>query len=476
MTAPVQTADAELIRKAALGKLGWDHFSMYIRGASIEDANQGIIPFQAWPYLMPIAERWGEGSSEQWLKARQLGATWLAAMLAVWRAKKPKSRALLFSRGELESIQLLKRCLAVNENQIPELRQKVRTSNKTEIHFSNGGEILAFPSTEGAGRGFHSSLVVADEAAFHPYAAENYAAYRPTMADGGQLIHISTSNGPTGWWYEFYQKNKYAEEQGRKPTLKPVFVNCLARPDRDMEWYHREQEAFTGLPQAFMAENPLTEDEAWAQLAGLVYDIYSPQRHVRSDPVPWEQCVYRLFGMDLGGGDPTAVVVVGVYKSPQGLKAHVYGCFYKDDGPASVEQIFKYLSTWHGRARFTVGAGDFAPGGATVSQSLANMGLPVVNTKPDRRKGIELVYMYLDKDWLTFSQVTAVTQVFNREMKSYRWAKKSDQHTKESYATSTPADHHGDALDALRSAMTLVYRYAWTGTEGTTKTGSIKWT
>lgn len=474
MTAPA--IDPEALKRAALGKLGVDQFQYYIRAASIEDANKGIVPFEAWPYLMPIAKRWGAGSSEQWLKARQLGATWMLAMLAMFKARKPKSRALLFSKGEFEAQQLLRRCLIVNEEQIPELRQKVRTSNKSEIQLKDGGVIMALPSTENAGRSIHASLVGADEAAFHPYAAENYAAYRPTIADGGQLIQISTSNGPSGWWYDFYQRNKAMERDGRKPTLKPIFVNCLARPDRDMEWYEREREAFVGLPQAFMAENPLTEDEAWAQLSGLVYDIYNPTRHVIRDPEPWEKCVYRLFGMDLGGGDPTAVVIVGVYRSQTGLRAHVYGCFYKDSGPATVEEIFRYLSGWHGRARFTVGAGDFAPGGATASASLANMGLPVKNTVATRKEGIDLTYMYLDKDWLTFSPVTAVTTVFNREMASYRWADKLDPHSKDRYKTKTPIDHHADALDALRGAILLAYRYCWMGEEtGKARMGTVKW-
>lgn len=477
MTAPA--VDRVALQRAAIGKLGQDKFEWYVRGMSIEDANRGVVPFEAWPHIIETATRWGTGQSEQVLKARQLGFTWLAGGLADFRSQKKKhARTLILSKGEFESQQLLQRCKFINENQIPELRQKVRSSNKGELQFSDGGVIIALPSTENAGRGFHASLVIADEAAFHPYAAENYQAYRPAIADGGQLVLISTSNGPNGWFYEMWQGNREKEARGLRPTLKTTFVDALARPDRDREWYERERAAYIGLPQAFLAENPMTPEEAFSSLSGLVYPNFQAVRHLRPDPVPWEECVYRLFGMDLGGGDPTAVVVLGVYKDKSSglLKVHVYDLFYKDDGPASIEELFRFLTKWDAKKRFTIGAGDFAPGGATVSASLANMGLPVRNTVATRKEGIDLVYMYLEQNWLSFRQTNIIERVYLREFSSYRWADKMDPHSHDRYKTKTPTDNHGDALDALRGAILLAYRYCWTDMAGGgVKMGEVKW-
>lgn len=474
--------DVSAIKRAAIGKLGLERFPFFVMGMQIADANKGTIPFQPWPYIMDTAESWGEGTSEIVLKARQLGFTWLAGALAVHRSRAGKhARALLISKGEFDSQQLLERCKFINEHQIPELRQKVRSSNKSELQFANGGVILALPSTENAGRGTQASLVVADESAFHPYAADNFRAYRPAMADGGQLIQLSTSNGPSGFFYEQWVKNRDQESRGVKATMKTRFVPAMgpdSRPDRTQEWYDRERDAYVGLPQAFAAEYPMTPEEAFSQLSGLVYPNFHTLRHFQRDPVPWEECVYRIFGMDLGGGDPTAVVVLGVYKDRASgqLKAHVYGLWYKDDGPPSVEEIFKYLSRWHGAKRFTVGAGDFAPGGATVSASLANMGLPIRNDRPDRKEGIGIVTTFIDKDWLTIRPNDVTERVFRREFGSYRWADRLDPTSKDRYATKTPQDHHGDALDALRSCIVLAFKLMWTGDQGETKFGSVKWT
>lgn len=103
------------------------------------------------------------------------------------------------------------------------------------------------------------------------------------------------------------------------------------------------------------------------------------------------------------------------------------------------------------------------------------MGLPVVNRASTRKEGIDLMYMYLSNDWLTFSNVLNVSTVYNREMTSYRWTDRVDPHSKDRYSTRTPVDHHGDALDALRHAILLAYRYCWTDSEGQTRMGSIKW-
>lgn len=484
MPAPPRDIDRAAVQRAALGRLGLTKFEFFVRAATIEDANRGPVPFQAWPYITDVAEEMGKGTDMLFLKARQLGLTWLAAMLAVHVSRRGKyARTLVISQGEFYAEQFLERCKFINAHQISELRQKVsaRGTNKSELNFATGGKIQALPSTENAGRSTQASLVVIDEAAFHPYAAENYKAYRPTMADGGQLVVISTSNGPNGFFYEQWIKNRDQEQRGIRSTFTTKFIPAmgpLSRPDRTQEWYDREQDAYVGMPQNFFAEYPMTPEEAFSQLSGLVYPNFSAVRHFKAPPVPWEQCVYRFGGMDLGGGDPTAVLNLGIYKDPKEgiLKAHVYSLWYKDDGPATVEDIFRYLSRWDAAKRFTVIAGDFAPGGATVSASLSNMGLPIKNTMATRKEGIDLVYMFLEKGWLTFSPNAEIERVFKREFSSYRWSDKLDAHSKERYATKTPSDHHGDALDALRGSILLARNYMWTDhKDGGTKFGAIKW-
>src|SRR5690606_20591170 len=83
---------------------------------------------------------------------------------------------------------------------------------------------------------------------------------------------------------------------------------------------------------------------------GLVYPQFSEREHVRPltspDPVPWDSpdIVKRVAGVDCGGGDPTAVVVVGMGRSG---KWHQFAEKVWN-GPTSETAIAEFLFQWHG--------------------------------------------------------------------------------------------------------------------------------
>lgn len=426
-------------------------FREFLRGVRIQNANtQQIIPMEPWPYLMDAAERWASGESSIVLKARQLGFSWLAAAYACWVARRPNSRILAISQGDEYAKELLAKVRFVNENHA-DGPMPLSTDNTEQMGFAGGGTIMALPSTRNAGRGFNASLVIVDEAAFHPWAAANAEAYMGTIGDGGQLIILSTSAGASGWFYEQYRA------AGPETGITPMFVPWDARPDRDEAW---RQRMHTRLgEQGFQREYPATPDEAFTVAEGLVFPQFSIDRHVRSAPVPWEDCLYRYAGYDLGGGDPTAVEAWGVYKDSQGvLRVHCYDLLYKVDGAATVPELYAFLGSWHDRAPFVMVEADPAPGGETVAQSLRAMGLPVRRANNARGDGLSTFSLFLDNDWLTIGDHC---EEFIREFSGYRWLTRIDQNSKERFATGTPFDHHADAIDAARYALMGMYTDIW---------------
>ena len=406
-------------------------FVDYLRGARIDDAiARDIIPYELWPHLVERAESWEAGQSEIVLKARQLGLTWLAAAYAVWRCRQPNARGLLLSQGQDYATEILRKAKSINDNHLTH-RMGYRKVNVHEAHFEGGGQLLTLPSTPDAGRGYTASFIIVDEAAAHPHAMANYAAYRPTVGDGGQLLMLSTSQGPGGFFFEQWQSANRGQSE-----FTAVFIPWWARPDRDAEWEQNERRNWPG--DAFKREYPATPEEAWVASEGLVFPTFTEQRHVLPTPPDFDDCKYRIIGIDPGGSDPTALVAVGIFYRDGLPHLHVYDLLYRR-GAVSIDEMATWIYGLASPIDYIVG--DFGKESPYVAQFTA-YGFPTTGANKDKGARISLHQWALERDMLTISPHC---EPLIREYYTY-W---HDPKSPNPNATKTPEDHHADGLDAL---------------------------
>lgn len=433
-----------LTREAAIASLEQEicrqsfvEFLSFIKVRSDDMFNPGAISWKSWDYLEERAKAWQAGKSEVILKARQLGITWLFAAYADWCARNGKAVGA-FSAGQVESRAILDRVRYIEE-MLPVHLKSNATIRSDDATYPSGGSIRVFPSTEHAGISFTFQVVAFDEAHFHPYGAQNYAAVRPTLSAGGQFLMFSTADptlGPNGFFHDMY----WATERGETPYTN-VFIPWDARPGRDADWLARERAAFTGLPEEFDAYYPSTPESAFVAKSGLVFPQFSTVRHVKAAPTPLSDCRRVVAGVDFGGGDPTAVVILGLDANQH---VHQYAEFYKR-GSVGVEQIGEFLS------KFNVDAVMCDPSQTTAIATLVGTyNLPARKADNRRGNGLGLVAFLLDNDRLTI-EPDNVHSI--QEFPGYRWANRTDPNDKSKYATATPVDNHADAHDARRYAV-----------------------
>lgn len=197
-------------------------------------------------------------------------------------------------------------------------------------------------------------------------------------------------------------------------------------------------------PSAF-AEEYLADFEA--SESDLVFPEFSIETHVRTSPVSWSECKWRVVGIDPGGGDPTAVVPLGVSQSEQ---IHQYGEFYKQ-GDVAVDDVISYVAKLNSLAPLDMVVVD--PSAKGWVEQLQRYGFPAYPANNARGAGLESVRFMLGNGRLTISPDA---QRSIAEFRSYRWAKRRDADTGERYATSTAEDHHADAMDARRYALMAI--------------------
>lgn len=475
MTAPVKGLTAEKAQWAIVKELVRRSFPEFLRFVTIvsdDPWNPVATSLKPWPFQIAMAERWQAGRSEVILKPRQIGASWMIAAYKLWRAQYSNWRVGYYSRGEEEARSQIEERVEYIWAHLPPALQVPYKKRDMLMQFEGGGSIRGFAGTETAGITYTFQLIVADEAAMHRYGQQNYAFYRPTLSRGGQYIALSTANpelGPNGFFYDLWT----GAEDGTN-GYDPVFLPWDVRPDRDEEWYAKERARYKEQRE-FDANFPSTPAQAFMGRSGLVFPMFDVKTHVReTEPVPWEACLYRYAAYDLGGGDPTAIVICGVYRAADmSRRVFQYDEFYHNTGSApTIAEMAAFLQRWHAKARFTSIEPDPVGVATTVAQSFAAVGLPVAGMvaerKPEERRAIQAYY--LEQNLLTIHS-RCVHSI--REFAGYRWKQATDQHDRTRYRTSTPVDNHADAMDARSLILARVYRQQLV--DGVSKPASIRW-
>lgn len=442
-------------------------FAYFLRYVRIPDVNRGLIPYELWGYLIEIADDWQTGDSWVEGKSRQLGYSWLLAAYDVWTAMfRPYSRILSFSIHQKESDELLEKVKNVNRFLPVWLRVDLVTDRKDYIKWANEAEMHSLPSTGQAGRSYTATLVQTDEWAFHENAAAHFSAYRSAIADGGQHLAISTGNGIGNLFH------KYFVSTDPELPYKKRFNGWRTRPGRDDKWYARERAAFQAKsadaedednfgkhPGLFTRENPESIADMFRVFIGLVYDNFDDTVHVKGARFDWKAAKYRVAAVDPGQGDPFAAVVIG---ESAGGHAHQFAEFY-DTGVVAEDVIALWLLEWHKRAPFDMIWVDGVEG--TLIATLQARGLPVMAANKERGMGIGHVYGRLEARNYTVAPHCRNTI---REYKTYQWRRRKARGGGDEWDTSTPEDHHGDAMDCTRYALVGLakgFQRTWTATQ-----------
>jgi len=210
------------------------------------------------------------------LKGRQLGVTWVWALLALWTSLfRPGADVLIYSIKEEDAAEVIGRIwdmwLSLPEPfksmvDVIKPTRGVRPSTRIEFRHPDGrvSTITGMVATKHAGHGRSAALVVFDEASRQEYARELWKAVVPAMGDkGGKLGVVSTANGMSdgkgrGNFFHELWVGAGIEAKGYA-KIRKTFLGWFLHPDRDQQWY-----ASVSMPEAEKAEQyPNDEDEAF---------------------------------------------------------------------------------------------------------------------------------------------------------------------------------------------------------------------
>ena len=203
--------------------------------------NGGVIDFQLWPHLLTMADAFTMFRLIVQVKAKQIGASWEAAALALWMAQYHAGATVpMFSKGEFQSKDLLSKCKFIYDHLPLWLQTPLKGEGSTQelVFPSTDSRIIALPSTKAAGIGITSPLAVFDEGDYHEFLQEAYdTAVKPMVDAGGMLYMLSTINPATSVsTFKTIVREAGDGEVGKNGFVRYFFPYDV-RPGRDKAWY-----------------------------------------------------------------------------------------------------------------------------------------------------------------------------------------------------------------------------------------------
>lgn len=251
-----------------------------------------IIPFALWPAQSEALEII-EGSPQVIvLKARQLGMSWLVIAFAVWLCiYHPGQTVMVFSKDQESANEMVRRArgifIRLGNKPTPLIIDNVAT-----IGWENESRIKSFAATEDAGSSFTGSLTILDEFAKMQYAESLYTSVKPTIADGGRIIIISTAKGEANPFHKLWE----GAVAGLN-SFRAIFLPWHARPTRTREWYAKA-EADSISVKHHKQEYPADAKEAFVSIGN---ERFLP------DMLLWDACIAPIPPLD-----PRTPMVIGL--------------------------------------------------------------------------------------------------------------------------------------------------------------------
>jgi hypothetical protein len=225
----------------------------------VDQQMTGVAPFHLWEGQKTALATMEHERLAVFLKARQLGISWIVCGFALWMGLTfPNQTVLAYSQGQLEANELIRRTsfLYHQHQRKAELPQLIR-DNTSLLEWDNGFRMLSLAATRRAGRSFTASIAILDEWAFMAWPRQTLAAVKPTIDAGGKLFIISSADGQGSAYHQFWQHAAL----GRN-GYKAVFLPWFSHPDRGPDWREQKIIEASGDTASVLREYPANDDRS----------------------------------------------------------------------------------------------------------------------------------------------------------------------------------------------------------------------
>ena len=255
-------------------KCGEDPSYFITKYLYVQHPVKGRIPFQLFPFQKDCINDFLTYRHNIIVKSRQLGLSETVSGYCLWLALFHRDKNIVIMATTLKTAGLMVRKIREKFKMLPEWMTKIlnvtepEANSKNQLRLSNGSNISAVPTTDGAVRGEAGSIVVVDEAAHIDNLHEVWKAIWPTLSTGGSTIVFSSPNGKN-YFHEMFagaETKKNGEKIDAIPGRPGIHLDGVGangfhaiklpwtvHPERDETWFEEQSAGMDakGIAQEF---------------------------------------------------------------------------------------------------------------------------------------------------------------------------------------------------------------------------------
>jgi hypothetical protein len=271
------------------------------------------------------------------LKARQLGGTWLVLAYTLWRMLRPGITAIALSKTEIDANKLVQRVELIlrhlpswfiTRSPAPLKETWSWDSTATWIKIRHPGSedstFTSLPAAQNSGASLTADILIMDECALMEWAEQIYRAAFPTInrpgdkPENGQTFIISTMRIGS-----FFHKLVLKARAGLN-SYKVIFWPWNTDPSRDQAWYEETARNYEGN---MHSDYPATIEEALSQAEGCFFQELDAEVHIKPPMERIPDYYQRFASIDYG---LDGVAVLWFYIDHRGM-IRVYREYYDKD-------------------------------------------------------------------------------------------------------------------------------------------------
>jgi hypothetical protein len=233
------------------------------------------IPFHLYPFQEDAAEKMQHRLKIIFLKARQMGLSWLASAYSLWKAMTRNNFHVYYTSIGLKEVQEQMNRIRFIFHGLPDWMQDKATlggkdckDNDQLIEFTNGSAIHATASGKSGGHGAAPGLIICDEWSRVEDAVFKWRAIKPSASTKTQIFLISTSNGFGNHFAEMW-----TQASAGANGFVPVFYSWKEHPNYTEEYVKEQENDFAGDKQGFLEAFPASPEDAFMSSSRSVFDI-----------------------------------------------------------------------------------------------------------------------------------------------------------------------------------------------------------
>lgn len=233
------------------------------------------IQFKLWPFQKDASDKMQSGLKLIFLKARQMGLSWLSSAYALWKMMTvPNFHVYYISLGRVEVEEQFERIRFIYNNlpdefkKITELGGKGCKNNTFIIEFSNGSAIHSVASGRRSGHGAAPGLIICDEWSRVQEAVAKWRALKPAAGEKTQIFIVSTSDG-----FGNHFADVWMDAVAGKNGFTPVFYSWREHPRYTESYVEDQKRDFAGDIRGFREAFPEKPEDAFMAASRSIFDF-----------------------------------------------------------------------------------------------------------------------------------------------------------------------------------------------------------